>query len=1278
MSGESWPLTEAQEGIWYAQAQAPGRATFNTGQVLWIDGALDLPALARAVAHLCGEAESLRLRFGLRAGRPVQWFGAAPALGRRDLSGASRAEAEAAIREDAFTRMDLAAGPVADLTLWRLGETRHALSQRIHHLAADGYANTLITRRIAALYAHYVAGAPAPRPLAPWQAALDADAAYRAAPGRAGDRDWWHARLDGLGTVGSLAPGRAAASERFLRAEHASDPDLPAALRALAERAGISWADALTALTAAYCARLTEGESVPGIPLMNRMGGGVGSVPSTQVNVLPFRHPVDEAAPLAEWLAGAAAALGEMRRHGRYRGEHLRRELGLVGGARRLHGPLINVLPFEPTPRMPGLETRLEILGAGSVDDITFAFRGDGRGPLRLQVDANPALYSRAGAEAHLNRLTAFLTRACGTERLADLPTLTEAETRTHVTLRNATAHPVPETTLSALIEAQMAASPEATALVFGGEATDYATLDRRSAALAARLRALGAGPGTRVAVALPRSTELLVALVAVLRVGAAFVPLDPEDASARRADMLDRAAPVLVLAEPGFPAETVLPPDDWPAQGAAPGGTAPEDPAYVLFTSGSTGRPKGVSVPHRAIVNRLLWMRAQYGIGARDRILQKTPATFDVSVWEFFLPLISGATLVIAPPGAHRDPRAIAGLIRDHGVTAVHFVPSMLALFADTPEARGLAIRHVFASGEALPVALARRCLERMRIRLHNLYGPTEAAVDVTFHEASGEEEGASVPIGRPVWNTGCYVLDEWQRPVPDGVAGRLFLTGRQLADGYLGQPELTAERFLPDPFVPGGRMYDTGDIVRAASDGTITFEGRADGQVKIRGVRIETGEVEAALLDTGLLRQAVVMAREGAGGARLIAWVVPRDGTEALGAALAARLPAAMIPAVIVPLEALPLTPNGKLDRGALPEPRAEAAAGRAPAPGTEALLARLYAELLGEATAIGPETDFFLAGGDSLRAVRLTLRIEEETGRAPGLAAIFETPVLADLARRLAEDAPGGDGLGPVLRLSRGSRPPLFAIHPAGGIGWCYRGLAAALEDRPLIALQSPLLDAAAPDPATLDELARGYAARIAELAPEGPLHLAGWSLGGLIAQAAACHLERQGRVCGMVALLDSYPSECWRNEPEPGPDAALRALLAIAGHDPEAHPELTDRAAILGFLRARGEPLAQLPERALDGVIRSVQQTNRLVRGHREACFGGPLLHVRAARDHAGTALRPELWRPYAARLETLSLPCLHGELLSARVRPALAGGLMRAMAQGERAASAAAP
>ncbi|APZ51818.1 putative polyketide synthase component [Salipiger abyssi] len=494
MSGESWPLTEAQEGIWYAQAQAPGRATFNTGQVLWIDGALDLPALERAVAHLCEEAESLRLRFGLRAGQPVQWLGEAPALRRRDLSGASRSEAEAAIREDAFTRMDLAAGPVADLTLWRLDDTRHALSQRIHHLAADGYANTLITRRIAALYAHYAEGAPAPRPLAPWQAARDADAAYRAAPGRAGDRDWWHAQLDGLGTVGSLAPGRAAASERFLRAEHPSDPGLPAALRALAERAGISWADALTALTAAYCARLTEGESVPGIPLMNRMGGGVGSVPSTQVNVLPFRHPVDEAAPLAEWLAGAAATLGEMRRHGRYRGEHLRRELGLVGGARRLHGPLINVLPFEPTPRMPGLETRLEILGAGSVDDITFAFRGDGRGPLRLQVDANPALYSRDDAEAHLHRLTVFLTRACDAGRLADLPTLTEAETRSHVTPRNATAHPVPETTLSALIEAQMAASPEATALHFEGETTDYATLDRRSAALAARLRALGAG----------------------------------------------------------------------------------------------------------------------------------------------------------------------------------------------------------------------------------------------------------------------------------------------------------------------------------------------------------------------------------------------------------------------------------------------------------------------------------------------------------------------------------------------------------------------------------------------------------------------------------------------------------------------------------------------------------------------------------------------------------------------------------------------------------------
>ncbi|MEC7761591.1 MAG: amino acid adenylation domain-containing protein [Pseudomonadota bacterium] len=1260
------PLTVAQSGIWFAQTRSSSASTFNTGQVLWIDGPLDREALVAAVTRVASEADALAMRFGKGAdGTPGYGFGDAPSLTVRDVP--NREAAEQGIAEEALIGFDLEHGPVARFTLWRVSETCHALSQHMHHIVADGYANTLITRRIAGLYAHAKGQGPEPGALGQHAASQEADRAYAGSDRQAADRAWWAEALAGFDGAGGFRRGPAVATGHFHRAETLSDADLMADLRGLGDRAGINWADCITALTAAYAARLTEGESAPGIPLMNRTRGGLGSVISTQVNIVPLRHPVDEDAPLIDWLAGCGAALADIRRHGFYRGEALRRDLHLIGGDRRLHGPLINVLPFDPTPRLPGLETRLDITGAGSVDDATFAFRGDGRGPLLMQVDVNPSLYEPADATAHLARLETFLRNACTTERLADVPTLTEAEHRTHVVTRCATDHPVPETTLAALIEAQMQATPDAPALIYDRKVMDFATLNRRSAALAATLRRRGAGPGERVAVALPRSFDLLVALVAVIRSGAAYVPLDPEDHSDRRADMLSRATPCLVLADDAFPAPNVLPPQLWPeAAEALEVSCQPTDSAYVLFTSGSTGRPKGVQVSHRAIVNRLLWMQSEYGIGPDDRILQKTPATFDVSVWEFFLPLISGASLVIAPPGAHRDPVKVAHLIRDNAVSAVHFVPSMLAMFVDAKESAGLVVRHIFASGEALPTDLAQRCLAHLKTRLHNLYGPTEASVDVTSHEATGRELTASVPIGGPVWNTRTYVLDARHRPVPDGVAGQLFLAGRQLADGYFAQPDLTAARFVPDPFHPGERMYDTGDIVFAQSDGTLVYEGRADGQVKIRGVRIETGDIEAAIMATGRVSQAVVRALPDTDhGARLVAWVTPELDVEPLSAELATRLPAAMQPAAIVPMAAFPLGATGKLDARALPAPTL-ATASRVAAPGLETDLATLFAEVLDLPEPAGAEVDFFRAGGDSLRAVRLTLLIEERLGRQCGLGDLFDAPVLADLARRIETAETAMAGTAPILRLSQGTKPPLFAIHPAGGIGWCYRGLAGTLDDRPIITLQSPLLDPNAPAPESLSALADDYAARILETVRDGPIHLAGWSLGGLIAQDVAVHLRSAGHQTGLVALLDSYPSACWRDQPEPGPDMALKALLAIAGHDPDAHPELERRDQILGFLRDHDDPLAQLPEAILDGVIRSVQHTNRLVRGHREHRYDGALLHIRAANDHQGTELSADLWAPYTTRLDRVDLPCLHGELLNPRVRADLCAALNRQM------------
>nr|WP_255492750.1 amino acid adenylation domain-containing protein [Luteimonas sp. RC10] len=695
-----------------------------------------------------------------------------------------------------------------------------------------------------------------------------------------------------------------------------------------------------------------------------------------------------------------------------------------------------------------------------------------------------------------------------------------------------------------------------------------------------------------------------------------------------------------------------------------------PGDAAYVIYTSGSTGEPKGVVVEHRAIVNRLEWMRTHYRIDASDRILQKTPATFDVSVWEFFLPLITGAVLDVAPPEAHRDPVALARLIRARGITTLHFVPSMLAAFLATPDAYGLAVRQVFCSGEALDAELRDRFHRSVRAELHNLYGPTEAAVDVSFWPACADDTSRPVPIGFPVWNTQLYVLDARMRPLPPGVVGDLYLGGVQLARGYLGRDDLTAERFIADPYRPGGRLYRTGDLARWRDDGAVEFLGRSDHQVKLRGLRIELGEIEAAIVASGQAAQAAVIVREDrAGDRRLVGYLQPVAAdafdAEALRTAVAAQVPDYMVPAAFVALATWPVTANGKLDRDALPAPAFDAGAFVAPRTPTEAAVAELFAQALGVAR-VGGDGDFFALGGDSLSAVHLLLAIQRRFGRDPGLGALFATPTVAGIAALLdADEATPDHGLGPTIALARGdaalARAPLFVVHPAGGIAWCYRELARALRPRRDVhGLQSPALDLAQPLPGSIDALADDYARRVAALQPTGPLHLLGWSVGGILAQAMAVRLRALGREVGVLALLDAYPSECWRAEPEPDAVDALRALLAIAGYDPDRHPELRSREAIVEFLRRGDSALGNLPGHVLDGVVRAVVDTNRLVRLHHHTRYDGTLLHVRAGLDHVDRPqLQSVLWQAHAARVEAVELPFRHGELTGRDATAAIA-------------------
>jgi enterobactin synthetase component F len=759
-----------------------------------------------------------------------------------------------------------------------------------------------------------------------------------------------------------------------------------------------------------------------------------------------------------------------------------------------------------------------------------------------------------------------------------------------------------------------------------------------------------------------PGSAELVVALLAVLKAGAAYLPLDPGYPAPRLAYMLRDAAPVCAIADradrlPDGTGTPVVVLDGLDVSGCPAVNPAraltPAHPAYVIYTSGSTGRPKGVVVPHRAIDNRLRWMQHEYGLTAADRVLQKTPSSFDVSVWEFFWPLREGAALVVAEPDGHKDPGYLARLIREQAVTTCHFVPSMLQVFLAAPRAGdcGDVLRRVFCSGEALPRETANAFGRLLPgVALHNLYGPTEAAVDVSHHTCAPGGSGP-VPIGRPVWNTRLYVLDAARHLCPPGVQGELFIAGTQLADGYLDRPELTAARFTPDPFgPPGSRMYRTGDLARWRADGEVEYLGRTDHQVKLRGQRIELGEIEAALAARSGVDGACALVRED----RLVGYVTGSADPVAVRAALARELPEHMVPAAVVGLEAFPLSPNGKLDRGALPAPVFGGGMDRRrPATAREETLTRLFAEVLGVGR-VGPDDAFFDLGGTSLLAVRLAARVREECGAELTVGSLFEAQTPAALAARVGSAGPASrDALEVVLPLrAGGGRPPLFAIHPAGGLAWCYAGLAARLgPEQPVHGIQARGLSGDAPLPVTLWEQAADYADRIREVQPSGPYRLLGWSVGGILAHAVAVLLQEAGQEVGLLALLDAFPAEQWRGRPAPEEGDALTAVLRMAGFDRTGERTRED---VLATLRRAGSPLAGLTDAALSRIVDIVPNHARMMREHRHRTFRGDVLFFTAAAPRAEDWLTYEAWRPHVSgAITNHDVDCTHPRLTAGR-------------------------
>ncbi|KUL46259.1 non-ribosomal peptide synthetase, partial [Streptomyces regalis] len=854
------------------------------------------------------------------------------------------------------------------------------------------------------------------------------------------------------------APRTARPAAHGDRRFHTFAPDVTERLTAFARNAGATPFMVLLAGLAALLHRTTSATDIPiGSAVMNRDLPGLEKLIGNFGNTLALRADLEGDPGFAELVERVKQLCTDGYAHQDMPFDKLVEQLKperQPGRSVYFDVMLLFLTQGLEGPQLPGVTAEWETVHNDTTQfDLSLeAFLTGGR--LRIEATYRSSLFTADTVDRLLRHLETLLEASLSDPELAvsRLPLMTESEQHRVVEEWNTTDRSLPAALLTDLLAQQAARTPDAPALIAddGRPGLDYAGLHARANRLARLLISHGVGPEHLVGVALDRGTDLVVALLAVLKAGAAYVPLDTGYPAERLAFMVEDAAPALVLTAtdtarilpPGVP--LLLLDTETTAFDSAEVTDAdrvrplrPEHPAYVIYTSGSTGRPKGAVVPHAGIVNRLLWMQATYELGPGERVLQKTPAGFDVSVWEFFWPLITGAELVLARPGGHRDPGYLAELIRDRRVTTAHFVPSMLRVFLDDPaagQARGV-LRRLVCSGEALLTELAERCVESLPgTELHNLYGPTEAAVDVTAWPcAEGTRSAAgSVPIGRPVWNTRTLVLEDYLRPVPPGVPGELYLGGAQLARGYLRRPGLTAERFVADPYgPPGARLYRTGDLVRWSAQGALEFLGRSDDQVKIRGFRVEPGETEAAVAALPGVSQAVVMVRqEEPGEPRLVAYAVPHPGTSLeplqVRQDLKVTLPEHLLPAAVVILDGLPLTPNGKLDRGALPAPDLSGlTTATAPRTEAEAALCALFADLLG-LPSVGIHDEFFALGGHSVLATRLVARIGAELGAVVPLRAVFDTPTVAALAPLL--EAPDAERRPPLLPARRPDPVPL----------------------------------------------------------------------------------------------------------------------------------------------------------------------------------------------------------------------------------------------------------
>ncbi len=1031
------PLSFAQERLWFLDQIDPHNPFYNVPSGIRFQGRFDAQAMERALREITRRHEVLRTTFATIDGKPSQIIHEEIALRLPilDLSTMPDAERSSAVQREAAAEarqpFDLGTGPLLRARLLRAGPEDHVLLLTMHHIVSDAWTRGLLRKELGRLYAAFAAGRASPLPELPIQYADYAVWQRQWLTGEVLDKQlaYWKAQLEGAPEALILPTDHPRPKEQSHRGNERffKLPDaLSRSLTELSRREGTTLFMTLLAAFQILLHRYSgQDDVVVGTPVLNRTRPETEGLIGFFLNTLVLRARIAPELTFQELLAQVRDVCLGAYGHQDIPFERLVSELAPERDMSR--SPLFQVTftlqnaPVESN-RLSGVRT-----GAVNVETTTAKFDlslGMASGPAGMggSIEYATDLFEAATIERMIGHLLVLLEAvvAAPDQPIATLPWFSDAERQTVLVAFNQTAQAYPSgALLPELFEAQVERSPEATALVFEGATLSYRALDERANRLAHRLQALGVGPDHLVGVCLERSVELVIALLGVLKAGGAYVPIDPSYPRERVDQMLEDSRATVMLSQarfvPTLPTggvtllalDTLDLGDESPSRPLSR--ATPESLAYVLFTSGSTGRPKGAMIPHRAIVNHMRWMNQAFPLGPKDAVLQKTPVSFDASVWEFYAPLMVGARLVLARPEGHREPAYLVQALIDHHITVLQLVPSMAELLVqERALERATSLERLFCGGEALRRSLVDRARERLPgLEIINLYGPTEVTIDSVAHVSQRDGGSAPMePIGRPVANIQAYVLDARMAPVPIGVPGELHLAGAGVGRGYLHRPELTAERFLPNPFGEG-LLYRTGDAARWLLDGTLEYLGRVDQQVKIRGFRIELGEIEVVLAGHPAVRECAALAREDiAGEKKLVAYLVFADGASPTAGEirtfLKEKLPEYMVPSAFVVLPSLPLLASGKVDRRALPAPEGGAGLGRVYAPPrdeAEATLARIWATLL-RIPRVGIHDNFFEIGGDSILSIQIVARAQQ-AGLGITPRQIFLHPTIAELA-------------------------------------------------------------------------------------------------------------------------------------------------------------------------------------------------------------------------------------------------------------------------------------